>query len=260
MTVTTAMVKELRQISGAGIMNCKNALTEANGDIEDAIDVLRKNGTKVANKKASRDTNDGLIGILMSNKMAHVVEVNCETDFVARTEGFQEFVTEALNEFDINISTTDIISKLGENIRVSRISALAMDTVLASYVHGEIVDGMGRIGVVVSLHGEASDELAVLGQQIAMHIAASNPKAITIDDLDPTFIERERKIFTEQALKSGKPENIVEKMVEGKMRKALREVTLVDQPFVVNPDKTIGQMLEAAEATVVDFIRMEIGN
>lgn len=259
MTITTAMVKELRQISGAGIMDCKNALTQTDGDIEEAIDFLRKNGIQMANKRASRDTNDGLVGIHVSNNAAYIVEVSCETDFVARTEGFQDFVTEVLDTFDINIDTAEIINKVGENIRVNRAAMLAMDTVLASYVHGEVASGMGRIGVVVSLRGNVSDELAVLGQQIAMHIAASNPKAVTVEELDADFVERERKIFTEQALESGKPANIVEKMVAGRMKKTLREVTLVDQSFVIDQDKTVGQVLEEAGATVVEFIRMEIG-
>ena len=254
------MVKELREISGAGMMDCKKALTETNGDLEEAIDFLRKNGTKIANKKASRDTNDGLVAVKISDRVGYVVEVNCETDFVAHTEGFQDFVSMALNTFAGNIDTTEIIAKVGENVRVGGMAMLVRDTVLVSYVHNQIADGMGKIGVVVNLRGQESDELTELGRQIAMHIAATNPLAVSVQELDPEFIEREKKIFTEQALESGKPENIVEKMVEGKMKKTIREVTLMDQPFVINPDTTVGKALEEAGAMVVDFIRMEVGN
>ena len=259
MTVTAKMVKDLRQQTGAGMMDCKNALTEADGDMELANDILRKKGMKIADKKSGRDANEGLVGVRVTDNVAYVVEVNCETDFVARTEGFQNFVTGVLDNFGDKIDTTEIIATLGENIKVSNLSMVPMDTVLASYIHNQVVDGMGKIGVVVSLSGTASDELAALGTQIAMHIAASNPKAVSFGDLDPEFVEKERQIFTEQALESGKPAHIAEKIVEGRMKKMLSEVALLHQPFVVNPDKTVGEILEEAEATVVTFVRTEVG-
>lgn len=259
MTVTAKMVKDLREQTGAGMMDCKNALTEANGDMELANDFLRKKGMKIADKKSGRDANEGLVGVRVTANAAYVVEVNCETDFVARTEGFQDFVNEVLDNFGKKIDTAEIIATLGENIKISNMAMIPMDTVLASYVHNQVVEGMGSIGVVVSLSGTASDELADLGKQIAMHIAASNPKAVSSEELDTEFVEKERQIFTEQALESGKPVHIAEKIVEGRMKKMFSEVTLLSQPFVVDLDKTVDQVLNEAEATIVTFVRIEVG-
>ncbi len=258
MKITAKMVKELRQMTGAGMMNCKDALTEAEGNMELANDILRKKGLKIADKKAGRDANEGLIGIFADTNKAVVAEVNCETDFVTRTEGFQDFMTCVLTGGYSD--TTEIIAKLGENIKVHQIVHFpTVDAVLATYVHGEVAPNMGKIGVAVTLRGESNDKLAVLGKQIAMHIAASKPKAVTVKELDSTFIENEKRLLTEQAIESGKPANIVEKMVAGRMQKILREVTLVDQPFVIDPDKTVGKVLEEAGAFVVSFVRLEIG-
>lgn len=257
MAITATMVKDLRAMTGAGMMECKNALTEANGDMDIANDILRKRGLKIADKKASRDANQGLIGVFVENNKAVIAEVNCETDFVARTERFQDFMTCVLTGG--NTDTTEVVAKLGENIKVNKIVHVDMDTVLATYVHNQLVENMGSIGVIVNLKGTASDELAALGKQIAMHIAASNPKAVSVEDLDPVFVANERRLFTEQAEESGKPANIIEKIIEGRMQKALREVTLADQSFVIDPDITVGKVLKNANAEVVSFVRIAIG-
>ena len=259
MNITATMVKTLREMTGAGMMDCKKALVEANGDMEEASDILRAKGMKTADKKAGRDTNEGLVGILVDGNNIIMTKVNCETDFVARTEGFQNFVTSVL-EAGVALDATETIATLGENIKVADVANLTVaggdGITTATYVHNPLVSNMGTIGVVVHLTGSPSDELA---KQIAMHIAASKPKAISVEQLDQKWVEKERTFLINQARESGKPENIIEKMIDGRMKKTLREVTLLDQPFVVNPDQTVGQALDAVGATVLQFSRLEVG-
>lgn len=275
--VTAAMVKELRGKTGAAMMFCKEALVETNGDMEAAVDWLRKKGTKVADKKAGRDASQGLIAVKLVEdddwSCGVIVEVKCETDFVARNADFQAFVANYAKRLSMaadlaDSELTDIITKIGENVKLGRHQTILMphplgtDIVMGSYIHNKVAEGMGSIGVIVIMtakNGEVSDELAALANDIAMHIAATNPKAIDVDDLDEDFVAKEREIFVEQARDSGKPDAIIEKMVEGRMQKVLREVTLVNQPFVKDPDKKISKLLEEHNAEIADFVRFQIG-
>lgn len=274
MAITAAQVKELRERTGSGMMECKKALVEADGDMDAAIETLRKTGLAKADKKAGRVAAEGLIGIEVSDdgNSAVLVEVNCETDFVARKEDFQEFVQaivrrvladnpadlDALLEMPlqdgddttIELARKALIATIGENINVRRfIRHEASEGKLAHYRHGV------RIGVLVELTG-GDDKLA---RDIAMHIAAINPLYLTGDDISGDVLDRERDIFSAQAEASGKPANIIEKMVEGRIRKFLGEVTLLGQAFVKDPDQTVGKLLDSAGATVVKFDRMELG-
>jgi elongation factor Ts len=274
MAITAAQVKELRERTGSGMMECKKALVEADGDMDAAIETLRKTGLAKADKKAGRVAAEGLIGIEVSDdgNSAVLVEVNCETDFVARKEDFQEFVQaivrrvladnpadlDALLEMPlqdgddttIELARKALIATIGENINVRRfIRREASEGKLAHYRHGV------RIGVLVELTG-GDDKLA---RDIAMHIAAINPLYLTGDDISGDVLDRERDIFSAQAEASGKPANIIEKMVEGRIRKFLGEVTLLGQAFVKDPDQTVGKLLDSAGATVVKFDRMELG-
>ena len=262
--ITAKMVKDLRTMTGAGMMDCKMALIATKGDMDLAKDELRKNGILIADKKAGRDANEGLVGVRVTQDAAFVVMVNCETDFVARNERFQSFVTEYLERAETQEDFGDedvanVVAEVGENIKLGGIETVKQVNVLGGYVHGKVADELGTIGVVVSLKGEPTTELGVLAHTIAMHIAAANPKAVDSDSLDPAFIEKERKFLTDQAIESGKPAGIAEKMVEGRMRKMLKEVTLVDQSFVVDPDKTVGEVLKEANAEVVEFVRLAVG-
>ena len=274
MAITAAQVKELRERTGSGMMECKKALVEADGDMDAAIETLRKTGLAKADKKAGRVAAEGLIGIEVSDdgNSAVLVEVNCETDFVARKEDFQEFVQaivrrvladnpadlDALLEMPlrdgddttIELARKALIATIGENINVRRfIRREASEGKLAHYRHGV------RIGVLVELTG-GDDKLA---RDIAMHIAAIKPLYLTGDDISGDVLDRERDIFSAQAEASGKPANIIEKMVEGRIRKFLGEVTLLGQAFVKDPDQTVGKLLDSAGATVVKFDRMELG-
>jgi elongation factor Ts len=274
MAITAAQVKELRERTGSGMMECKKALVEAGGDMDAAIETLRKTGLAKADKKAGRVAAEGLIGIEVSDdgNSAALVEVNCETDFVARKEDFQEFVQaivrrvladnpadlDALLEMPlqddddttIELARKALIATIGENINVRRfIRREASEGKLAHYRHGV------RIGVLVELTGD-DDKLA---RDIAMHVAAIKPLYLTGDDIPGDVLDRERDIFSAQAEASGKPANIIEKMVEGRIRKFLGETTLLGQAFVKDPDQTVGKLLDSASATVVKFDRMELG-
>ncbi len=262
--ITAKMVMNLRAMTGAGMMDCKVALIATKGDIDLAKDELRKKGMMIADKKASRKANEGLVGVRIEQNAAYIVMVNCETDFVARNDKFQSFVKEYLDQTEkqalfSNEDVAKVVAELGENIKLGSAETINQVNVLGGYVHGKVADELGTIGVVVSIKGEPTTELGVLAHTIAMHIAASNPKAVDVDSLDPEFIEKERKFLTDQAIESGKPVEIAEKMVEGRMRKMLKEVTLVDQPFVVDPDKTVGTVLKEAGAEVVEFVRLAVG-
>lgn len=261
--VTASMVKELRERTGAGMMECKKALVEANGDIELAIDNMRKSGQAKAAKKAGRIAAEGVIltKISADKKSGVILEVNCETDFVAKDAGFLAFsekVAEAvLNEKITNLADlqakfeeerTALVAKIGENINIRRIDALSGDSV-GSYQHG------ARIGVLVAA-SNAEDELI---KHIAMHIAASKPEFVTPDDVPAEVVEKERSIQIDIAMQSGKPREIAEKMVEGRMRKFTGEVSLTGQPFVMDPSKSVADLLKEKNATVAKFIRFEVG-
>lgn len=263
MEISAKLVKELREITGAGMMDCKEALSKTSGDLELAKDWLRKKGVQTADKKAGRNTNQGLVGVMVRDQVAAIGKVNCETDFVARNENFQHFVRGYLaytveGKTMADEDVTNVIQTVGENIKLGEVKQLDKPSngYFVTYIHNAVSSDLGSIGVIVSLVGGNEG----IGKQIAMHIAAANPKAIIEEGLDPEWIERERKVFTEQALESGKPENIVEKMVDGKMKKALREVVLLDQQFVVDTEKTIAQVLDENGMEVVNFVRFEIGN
>jgi len=271
--ITAAMVKELRELTGAGMMECKKALTEAGGDIDTAIDNMRKNGQAKAAKKAGRVAAEGAIVIATNseNTVGHILEINCETDFVARDENFKKFalalakcgidtqsnelselMAQPMPEFDgmtAEQAREALVVKIGENIQVRRLGTVGSNGMVGSYLHGD------RIGVLVAID-QVNAELA---KDIAMHIAATNPMAIDADEVPASVIEKEREIASAQAKESGKPENIIEKMVEGRIQKFIKEVCLVHQPFVKNPDQTISALLKAAGATVTAFIRFEVG-
>jgi len=269
MSITASMVKELRERTGAGMMECKKALVETGGDLDAAAEHLRKSGQAKADKKASRVAADGRIVVAAEGNKAVIVEVNSETDFVAKDENFMAFSdavaatalaagttdvealsAEALPDGrTVELARTELISKVGENIGVRRIAIVESDSVLASYTHG------ARIGAVVALDG--GDE--ALARDIAMHVAASNPTCIDETGVPAETLENEKRILTEQALDSGKPAEIVEKMVLGRINKFLKEITLVGQPFVKDPDVSVGKLLKGAGATVSAFVRFEVG-
>ncbi len=267
--ITAALVKELREKSGAGMMDCKKALTENNGDIEAAIDWLRAKGIAKADKKSGRTAAEGLIGINGAGTSAVVVEVNSETDFVARNDAFQDLVrgvasvaigtdgsVEAIGAATypasgktVTDTIKDAIAHIGENMTLRRAVKLSVeDGVVATYIHNAVADGLGKLGVLVALKSTGNkDVLAAVGRQVAMHIAATNPLAIRAEEVDAAVAERERNVFIEQSRASGKPDAIIEKMVEGRMRKFFEEVALLSQAFVINPDQTVGEAIKAAE-------------
>lgn len=285
--ITAALVKELREKSGAGMMDCKKALTETDGDIEASIDWLRKNGLAAASKKAGRVAAEGLVGVVADGNKGVVVEVNSETDFVSRNEDFQAFVGDVAStalavggvldaltaaEFpgagkSVADKLTDMVATIGENMNIRRAAGLEVsDGVVTGYTHASIKPGLGKIGVIVALEstGDAA-KLEALGKQLAMHVAAANPQSVSTDDLDPALVERERAILVEQARDSGKPDDIIAKMVEGRLRKYYEEVVLSEQTFVVDGETRISKVLEAAEkdvgapVKVAGFYRFALG-
>lgn len=287
MSITAAMVKELRDKTGAGMMDCKKALAENNGDMEASIDWLRAKGIAKADKKSGRTAAEGLIAVASEGKSAVVVEVNSETDFVARNDGFQDLArsiaavalstdgsaeavsaaTVASTGKSVTDTVKDAIAHIGENMSFRRSTKLTVDNgIVATYVHNAVADGLGKLGVLVAVKSTGNaDALAAIGRQVAMHIAATNPLALTSTDVDPVIADRERSVFIEQARESGKPEAIIEKMVEGRMRKFYEEVALLSQAFVINPDQTVGQAVEAAAADagapveIAGFVRFQLG-
>ena len=287
--ITAALVKELREQSGAGMMDCKKALAETDGNLEAAVDWLRAKGLSAAAKKSSRVAAEGLVALKSAGAKAAVIEVNSETDFVARNEQFQNFVAdlagvvletgatdvEAIKDAAYPGSDkkagevlTDNIATIGENMNIRRASALEVEEgIVASYVHGAVADGMGKIAVLVGLKSSASaDVLAPLGKQLAMHIAAANPASLSEDDLDPTILEREKQVQMDKARESGKPENIIEKMIVGRMRKYLEEIVLLHQTFVIDGETKIADVVKAAakeagtDIELVSYVRMEVGD
>ncbi|WP_319531694.1 translation elongation factor Ts [uncultured Cohaesibacter sp.] len=286
MAITASMVKELRETSGAGMMDCKKALAETDGDMEAAIDWLRTKGLAKAAKKSGRIAAEGLIAIAGEGAKAAVVEVNAETDFVSRNEQFQELArniaavtVDAGSDLEtilaakypggVSVSETiaNAVATIGENMNLRRGAVMSVDKgVVATYMHNATAPGLGRLGVLVALESEGdAAKLDALGKQIAMHVAATNPMAATTDALDPAAIEREKAVFSEQARESGKPENIIEKMVEGRMRKFYEEVVLLKQTFVIDGENTVEQAIKNAEGDVgapiklIGFVRFALG-
>lgn len=287
MSISAAQVKQLRDMTGAGMMDCKAALAETNGDIEAAVDWLRKKGISKADKKAGRTAAEGLIGVASEGTSAVVVEVNSETDFVARNDAFQDIVrnvaqvalatdgsvdavaaaTYSGSQKSVSDTIKDAIGTIGENMSLRRSAKLSVSNgAVATYVHNAVVENLGKMGVLVAVEttGDA-DAARAFGRQVAMHVAATNPLALTAEEVDAGAVAREKDIFAAQARESGKPENIIEKMVEGRMRKFYEEVVLLKQAFVLNPDMTVEQALKAAEkdigaeARISGFVRFALG-
>jgi len=265
--ITAALVKELRERTGAGMMDCKKTLVENGGDIEAAIDAMRKSGMAKAAKKAGRIAAEGLISIQQDGNTAVMVEINCETDFVAKGDDFRGFCQEVVNAAFTNQTKTleallaaplngktveeirqDMIAKIGENLNVRRVCLVESDT-LGVYLHGT------KIGVIAAMKGSNAE----IGKQVAMHVAASRPMYVSAEQVAPEVIEKERQIQLDIAMQSGKPQAVAEKMVEGRMRKFTDEVTLLGQNFVMNPEITVAKLLKDNQATVVSFERFEVG-
>ncbi|WP_192364552.1 translation elongation factor Ts [Mesorhizobium mediterraneum] len=287
MSISAAQVKELRDLTGAGMMDCKAALNETNGNMEGAVDWLRKKGISKADKKAGRTAAEGLIGVDSGVREAAIVEVNSETDFVARNEQFQELVrniakvalayggkTEVVaaapypgSDKSVTEVIKDAIGTIGENISFRRSAKLAVEQgAVATYVHNAVADGLGKLGVLVAIETTGNAQAAnAFARQVAMHVAATNPMALTTEQLDPAAVEREKAIFADQARQSGKPEAIIEKMVEGRLRKFYEEVVLLKQAFVLNPDITVEKALTDAEkgigapAKITAYLRFALG-
>jgi len=269
MSITAAMVKELREKSGAGMMDCKNALAENGGDIDAAMDWLRSKGIAKAEKKSGRVAAEGLIGIAQGDNAAVVVEVNSETDFVAKNAQFQDIVQRTAKtalgtdgtvdavgaativggEKSVSDTLTDAIATIGENMNLRRSAKMEVGKgVVATYMHNAAGEGIGKLGVMVALESEGDQAaLQVIGKQVAMHVAATNPLAATKEEIPADVAEREKAIFIESARESGKPENIIEKMVEGRMRKFYEESVLLSQTFVIDGENTVEQALKNAE-------------
>ena len=286
MTITAQMVKELREKTGAGMMDCKTALQEAGGEMEPAVDWLRTKGLAKAAKKAGRVAAEGLIGIADGGNRAAIVELNSETDFVSRNEQFQKLVRSIAqaalatdgkleNVLAANVSAgrsvdaavTEAVATIGENMTLRRTAVLTVDEgVVASYIHAAIAPALGKIGVIVGLKsaGDAG-KLTALGRQVAMHVAAAGPLAVDVDRLDPATVARERAVFAEQARESGKPENIIDKMVEGRLRKFYEEAVLLKQVFVIDGERTVEKVLQdaakdvGAPVTVTEFVAFRLG-
>ena len=284
--ITAATVKELRERTGAGMMDCKKALAETNGEMEAAIDWLRAKGLAAAAKKAGRTAAEGLVGVSVTGVRGAVVEVNSETDFVAKNEIFQDFVRNVAqialeNGSDIEAlsnasypsggtvaeTLTENIAKIGENQSLRRAAVLEVkEGVVVPYVHNQVAPGLGKIGVLVALEGAApSETLVALGKQIAMHVAAANPLALNADDLDAELVERERSIAMEKAKESGKPQNIIEKMVEGGLAKFRKDNALLSQLFVMDNKTPVGDVVAQAgkeagtPVTLAGFVRFQLG-
>ena len=285
--ITASMVKTLRETSGAGMLDCKKALVETNGNMEEAVDWLRKKGLASAAKKAGRIAAEGLVSVFVEGNAGAVVEVNSETDFVAKNDIFQDYVEnsakaalavkgdlEVLKTFvcpvaqkDMGTILTDMIAKIGENMNLRRSAYISVENgVVSSYIHNAAKPNLGKIGVLVALEGNAdNNKMQELGKHIAMHIAATNPISLSIAEVPEDAVNREKAIFSEQALASGKPANIVEKMVEGRIRKFYEEVVLEEQNFIMDPDKKVKDVVvnfakeNNAEVKLAGFICFKLG-
>jgi elongation factor Ts len=285
--ITAALVKELREKSGAGMMDCKKALTETGGDLEQAVDWLRKKGLSAAAKKSGRIAAEGLVAVASEGKKAAIVEVNAETDFVARNAQFQAYAGTvarlALNSGDsveallavkypdsdrnVQEELTHLVATIGENMSLRRLKRLSVSQgVVASYIHNAVAPNAGKIGVLVALEstGDAA-KLSALGKQIAMHVAATNPQSVSTADLDPAAVARERTVLEDQAKTSGRPPEVIAKMVEGRLRKFYEEVVLSEQVFVVDGETKVGKVVEnaakeiGAPVKLVGFVRFALG-
>ncbi|MEI4262265.1 translation elongation factor Ts [Roseovarius sp. D0-M9] len=270
MAITAAMVKELRDTTGAGMMDAKKALTEADGDMDAAVDWLRTKGLAKAAKKSGRTAAEGLVAVKVEGGRGVAVEINSETDFVAKNSDFQKMVSsiadaavkvddvETLKAADLGGKTvedtvTDKIATIGENMTLRRMASIEGASVV-SYVHNAAAEGMGKIGVLVALNGDEA-----FGRQIAMHIAATNPVAFDEASLDPAVVEKEKQVQMDIARESGKPEQVIEKMIEGRMKKFMAESTLMGQAFVMNPDLTVEAAAKEAGAEITGYVRLEVG-
>jgi elongation factor Ts len=285
--ITAALVKELRNITGAGMMDCKRALNENNADIELSIDWLRSQGLAAAAKKSGRAASEGLVGVITADNKGAIIELNSETDFVARNELFQEFAatickialngdgdietlkaSRYLEEGTVADMLTHQIATIGENMDLRRSSIIEVQSgVVVSYMHNAVTEGLGKIGVLIGLESSADKaELIALGKQLAMHVAAANPLALNRDSVNQSDIDREKAILMEQARDSGKPEEIIEKMVEGRLRKYYSEICLLEQAFVIDPDITVEKAVEASAAKasapikISNYIRFSLGD
>jgi elongation factor Ts len=286
MAITAQMVKELRDTTGAGMMDCKAALQETGGDMEAAIDWLRTKGLAKAAKKAGRVAAEGLIGVAEEGGRAAIIELNSETDFVSRNDRFQTLVRSVAQaalatkgDVDgvlaanlpegntVDSAVASAISTIGENMTLRRAAVLSVDDgVVASYIHAAVAPGLGKIGVLVGLKSSGDkSKLTSLGKQIAMHVAAAGPLAVDVDRLDPQTVARERSVFAEQARESGKPESIIEKMVEGRVRKFYEEAVLLKQVFVIEGERSVETVLADAAKdvggpiTLTDFVAFRLG-
>ncbi len=275
--ITAAAVKELREKSGAGMMDCKTALTETDGDMDAAVDWLRKKGLSAAAKKAGRAAAEGLVGMVVDGQTGALIEVNAETDFVARNETFQGFVADVAkiavehgddveklkaadygNGSSVEETQVNLVATIGENLGLRRCARLSVSNgAVAGYIHNQIADGMGKIGVLVALESDGDvAKLAEIGRQLAMHVAAAQPQFLDIDSVDASALDREREVLAEQARASGKPEEIVEKMVEGRLRKFYEEVVLTEQTFVIDGETKVRKIIEQAEGEVGSPIKI----
>jgi elongation factor Ts len=276
--ITATLVKELREKTGAGMMDCKKALGATAGDFEGAVDWLRKNGLAAAAKKASRVAAEGLVGVAVEGGKGALVEVNAETDFVARNDKFQAFVLEAAKAAlaakdvedlrgKLGDKLTNLIATIGENMNLRRMQPVSVGSgVVASYVHNQAAPGLGRIGVLVALESTGDKaKLEAFGRQVAMHVAAANPQSIDISGVDPSAVERERNVLTEQAQASGRPPDIIAKMVEGRLRKFYEEVVLLEQTWVMDNESKVRKAVEQASkdagapVTVKAILRYALG-
>jgi len=283
--ITAAMVKDLRETSGAGMMDCKKALTETGGNMEEAVDWLRKKGLAAAAKKSGRVAAEGLVAVVTDGAKGAVIELNSETDFVARNPEFQSFVGSVAQvalanggDYDttgaadmsgksVTDTVTEMIGTIGENLSFRRSSGVSVsDGVVASYVHGAVAPNMGKIGVLVGLESTGDKgKLAEFGKQVAMHIAAANPLWVSQDEVDAEAVDREREVLADQARESGKPEEIVQKMVDGRLRKYYEEVCLLNQTFVIDGESKVSKAVEAAGADIgapvkiTAFARVQLG-
>ncbi len=285
--ISAKLVKELRILTGAGMMDCKKALSESGGEFEEAIDWLRTKGLATAAKKSDRDANEGLVCVKVNNNLGTIIEVNSETDFVARNDQFQAFVStiadEALyeevslddllskpypdSEITISEKLNELVSTIGENLSIKRVKSISVKNgKICSYIHNVVAPNLGRIGVLVGIEAEKVDEeIDNISKQIAMHIAATSPLSISKDDLSEDIINKEKDVYKNQAIESGKPENIINKMVEGRLRKFFEEVCLYDQVFVIDNETKISDLLLNFskefnnKVSISSFVRFQLG-
>jgi elongation factor Ts len=276
--ITAALVKDLRETTGAGMMDCKKALVEAGGDMQGAIDWLRKKGLSAAAKKSGRVASEGLIGVALAPGKAAMVEINAETDFVARNEAFQGFVettaglalgtgedVEALKGAaypgtgrSVAEEVVHLVATIGENMVIRRAAVIEAE-VAAAYIHGALKPGLGKIGVIVGLKGKTGPEIEALGRQIGMHVAATRPDCLSIAEVDPAALEREKNVLSDQARASGKPEAIIAKMVEGRIKKYYEDVVLLEQVWVHDGESKVKDVVAKAGVSITRFVRFHLG-